>query len=72
MSEPHSEIAVGTPAPVDGKGVGERGSSGLRPGTEGAGRLRSRGEQRSTLDHRQAHLPPGLRFWNLADALAFV
>jgi len=44
MSEPQSEIAVGTPAPVDGKGVGERGSSSLRLGTQRAQLSRSRDE----------------------------
>ena len=69
-SEPRNAIAFDTPAPVDGKGVGETGSSSFmvslaaRPGS-----MKLRDGLTSGSHRWQDDLPPDLNFRYLADAL---
>jgi hypothetical protein len=69
VSEPRTAIAFDSPAPADDKGVGETGSAGfIRPVPQGrAGWNRETDQIR--LSPWRDHLPSGLRFGYLADAL---
>ncbi len=69
MSEPRNAIALDTPAPVDGKGVGETGCLSFTASDRKAGR-RGVGRRTRSGFHRSAdHLAADSGFRYLADAL---
>jgi hypothetical protein len=70
MSEPRNAIAFDTPAPVDGKGVGETGSSSFtasRAARPGAMKLRDGSDPPLTGGQKQWPTDSNSRY--LADAL---